>query len=439
MQQQASSSKNALLAETELGLIDLNEDDVAAAPNIDMHNADDDNDDDDIIMQEQEQPYTTDITGTELLRRALLLNAEFKDLLKHQLSEIESTQRHNTDLQRSARLYLAKITAGIQANNRNHLEANNDNENASATTTTSINGSGRPSNSKKYANVLQKRPANQYFFVDPRNGSQPADNDDTLRKRAHQEKTPLVFKAKKWTPQEKTALRKGIRQQVQEKLMAQVLNKFQRHTAAAVPILARSEISADQALKELHRETERITNMTAAQLEAEAAKWHLNDTTITPTTSDDTHDDAMTITNDNVMQDADMGQLNWEWIRRIHVPSRTAYECKKMWHNELTPMINPASFTRDEDKKLLQMTAESKGTDWSNIAQKMGNGRNALQTFRRYQRSLNVHMMNSKWSKEEDLMLTEAVKQYGERNWQQVANCLEGRTGIIIVVVVVTK
>lgn len=37
--------------------------------------------------------------------------------------------------------------------------------------------------------------------------------------------------------------------------------------------------------------------------------------------------------------------------------------------------------------------------------------------------------MKSKWTAEEDRILTEAVKRFGEKNWQQVANCLHGRTG----------
>jgi len=42
---------------------------------------------------------------------------------------------------------------------------------------------------------------------------------------------------------------------------------------------------------------------------------------------------------------------------------------------------------------------------------------------------LNPGMVKSKWSEEEDRILREAVRRFGEKNWQQVANCLEGRTG----------
>ena len=46
-------------------------------------------------------------------------------------------------------------------------------------------------------------------------------------------------------------------------------------------------------------------------------------------------------------------------------------------------------------------------------------GRTPLQCFKRYQRSLNTSMMRSKWTAEEDRTLEQAVKRYGEKNWQQ--------------------
>jgi len=42
---------------------------------------------------------------------------------------------------------------------------------------------------------------------------------------------------------------------------------------------------------------------------------------------------------------------------------------------------------------------------------------------------LNTDILRSKWTAEEDRVLAAAVQRYGEKNWAQVANCLEGRTG----------
>jgi len=38
-------------------------------------------------------------------------------------------------------------------------------------------------------------------------------------------------------------------------------------------------------------------------------------------------------------------------------------------------------------------------------------------------------MMRGKWTAEEDKQLREAVRRYGQKNWQQVAHCLKDRTG----------
>lgn len=35
----------------------------------------------------------------------------------------------------------------------------------------------------------------------------------------------------------------------------------------------------------------------------------------------------------------------------------------------------------------------------------------------------------SNWTPDEDAILKEAIRIYGERNWQQVAACMENRTG----------
>jgi len=42
---------------------------------------------------------------------------------------------------------------------------------------------------------------------------------------------------------------------------------------------------------------------------------------------------------------------------------------------------------------------------------------------------LNTGMMKSKWLPEEDKILEAAVRMYGEKNWQQIASHLNGRTG----------
>ena len=83
-------------------------------------------------------------------------------------------------------------------------------------------------------------------------------------------------------------------------------------------------------------------------------------------------------------------------------------------------MIDNSPWTKQEDKQLLALAKEHKAFDWQKVATDLGTNRTAWQCFRRYQRSLNSNMMKSKWTPEEDELLRKAVKECGDKNWQQV-------------------
>jgi DNA-directed RNA polymerase specialized sigma54-like protein len=112
--------------------------------------------------------------------------------------------------------------------------------------------------------------------------------------------------------------------------------------------------------------------------------------------------------------------------------------CKQKWDVVLKPDVNNNPWTSEEDKNLLKYISENKAHDWKTIAEKLDTNRNAFQCFRRYQRSLNPNMLKSKWTDEEDQLLTDAVVLYGEKNWQQISTVLEGRTGQRIFISVLT-
>eukprot|EP01080_Neovahlkampfia_damariscottae_P002888 gene2888-4731_t len=244
---------------------------------------------------------------------------------------------------------------------------------------TSINAATRPSNSKKYTVSIQKRSASSYFFVDGY-GNQPEENIDAKRKRLQTEKMPLTYQTKKWTDEEINSLKHGIHQQNQEILTSKLLTKYQNNTEK-------------DSVEKLQKEIEDISKMSVEELE--------KDTT----------------------------NINWNLICEMHVPTRSPISCKQKWEIVLKPGINNDSWTVSEDKLLLKLAKENNGYDWIEIAQKLGTNRNAFQCFKRYQRSLNPHMLKSKWTDEEDAVLIDAVKLYGEKNWQQISTVLDGRTG----------
>lgn len=277
------------------------------------------------------------------LKETLNMNLKYKETLQDQLNEIDDSQKRNEILQREIRML------------------------------SSLRGSYRPSNSKKYATILQKRTADVYFFTD-KNGEQPPENEDSSKK----EKVPTSIKSKKWSDHELKKLREGIHHLNQEYLTAQILKKYENNREK-------------DSVQKLQQEIQEITKLTEEQLEESTEN------------------------------------IDWDNLSKVHVPTRDGVACKQKWELELKQTNVSKTFSKTEDKEIINFATENEGHNWIEISEKLD--RTPFQCFKRYQRSLNTKMLKSRWTEEEDKMLIDAIKLYGEKNWQQISNCLEGRTG----------
>lgn len=216
------------------------------------------------------------------------------------------------------------------------------------------------------------------YFVDPL-GHRPPDNEDTHRLRTHLSTLPRYVQPKKWTEAELNSLAQAVRQQSQQILVNQLYERYQRPDAGS--------------LEDFNREMARIRNMSESELEMQVEG------------------------------------IDWDIVARTCLPHRTAEECRLKWLRQVSPHINRAMWSSEEDESLLQLAQRYGATHWELIAQQLGTHRTPAQCFMRFQRSLNNKITNSKWTDEEDRLLALAVKKYGEKNWQQVANTLMSRTG----------
>ncbi|KAJ2609442.1 hypothetical protein H4S08_004047 [Coemansia sp. RSA 1365] len=212
----------------------------------------------------------------------------------------------------------------------------------------------------------EARIAPSTFFVGA-DGQRPPDNRDTVRRQKH---PPIVYRARRWTDAERDALVRGVRQS-NRKILSQRL--FQQ--------------TQDP------RSIWEVEKMTDAELEMNLAG------------------------------------LDWKYIARQFVPQHKPVECAIQWATQDHPIINRAPWTKKEERALGDTVARHGGRDWVAIAKELGTQRTASQCFQVFQRKLNADMSRSKWSPEEDRVLTEAVMAYGEGDWQAVAACLDNRTG----------
>ncbi|KAJ0239296.1 SANT/Myb domain-containing protein [Hirschfeldia incana] len=119
-------------------------------------------------------------------------------------------------------------------------------------------------------------------------------------------------------------------------------------------------------------------------------------------------------------------KVNWD---QLDIKNRSAAECEARWMSSEDPLINHGPWTAAEDDYIRLITQNKSVTDWLDVAVSLGTNRTPFQCLARYQRSLNPDILRREWTPEEDDQLRAAVGLYGEKDWQSVANEMEGRTG----------
>ncbi|CAH8346004.1 unnamed protein product [Eruca vesicaria subsp. sativa] len=119
-------------------------------------------------------------------------------------------------------------------------------------------------------------------------------------------------------------------------------------------------------------------------------------------------------------------KVNWD---QLDIKNRSAAECEARWMSSEDPLINQGPWTAAEDDYIRLITQNKSFTDWLDVAVSLGTNRTPFQCLARYQRSLNTDILRREWTPEEDDQLRAAVGLFGERDWQSVANEIDGRTG----------
>lgn len=101
------------------------------------------------------------------------------------------------------------------------------------------------------------------------------------------------------------------------------------------------------------------------------------------------------------------------------------------WTTQEHPIINKTPWSKQESQRLSELVDEiGLNGQWEHIANKLGTNRTISQCFSHYMAYKNNQEARSlKWTDEEDKKLADAVKIFGNCNWQQVAATLKGRTG----------
>lgn len=140
----------------------------------------------------------------------------------------------------------------------------------------------------------------------------------------------------------------------------------------------------------------------------------------------------------------DAAAVDWGEVRKLFLPSRDPDDCRLRWTNCRDPRLDQGAFTEEEDDRLREMAEEFGGRDWEKIAERLstandggeGDGaerparglRSATQCAGRFQAHLNLDLIRSAWTPEEDAVLRDFVERHGTGRWADAARLLPGHT-----------
>lgn len=90
--------------------------------------------------------------------------------------------------------------------------------------------------------------------------------------------------------------------------------------------------------------------------------------------------------------------------------------------------INKGRWKKEEDELLKKAVHAHKGKSWKKISE-FFEDRTDVQCLHRWQKVLNPELVKGPWTKEEDELVIDLVKQFGPKRWSVIASHLKGRIG----------
>ena len=107
-------------------------------------------------------------------------------------------------------------------------------------------------------------------------------------------------------------------------------------------------------------------------------------------------------------------------------PNRSPSQLATRWSKTVNPKLVKGPFTQTEDEKIVEHVLKFGPKKWSLLVKKMPE-RSAKQCRERWMNSLNPHINKKPWTEQEDQLIVQLVRKYGNK-WALISKFLPGRS-----------
>ncbi|XP_077140590.1 snRNA-activating protein complex subunit 4 isoform X2 [Ranitomeya variabilis] len=237
------------------------------------------------------------------------------------------------------------------------------------------------------------------YFKDKVTGVGPPANMEMIERSSHIVKTFKELTSRKWRSADPGELRKAVLSDSLQKILQPKLSKLEylqhKHDTA------KCDMDKKMITKQIREVEQEIS-----------AVHQLPEETLLGKRTDD-HD--------------------WEKISNVNFEGvHNAARLSKIWQNDLHPHINKADWGEEETKKLQEIAQEHNLVHWEEIAEELGTGRTGFQCLQQFQLN-NKDFKRKEFIKEEDEALTHLVQRMRVGKhipFHKIAYFMEGRNSM---------